>query len=1032
MLLLRRGAVVSTDRLIDALWGEQPPPSALASLQAYISNLRRALRDESATSPIVRRAPGYVLDAAETDLARFLELASEARAAAEREAWAAALARAEAALGVWRGPLLSDLQDEPWVQAEARALDELRLECREIRVTALLAEARLAQALVAAQELRDEDPLRERATWLTMIALYRSQRGPEALEAYREHAERLADLGLDPGEELRALQVSILRQEPALAAWPHKPGWTGAPEVASPVPAPAVAPIPVADGLVGRERETAMIDAFLAESARGVRSLVLTGAAGIGKTRLAEEVVARAPAHVWARCPEEAGSPAWWPIRQLVRALGADADVVLTPPAGADSDAARFAVYERVADLLRGAAPLAVVVDDIQWIDHTSALCLAYVVGELRGAAVALVLTQRDGEDAAAAAPLHAALARGEGHRQLAVPALAPESVGELAALVAGAPLAAEEVARLAERTGGNPLFVSEYARLNPQEREAGTIPLAVRGVVGRRLEGLAPEVLDVLRVAAVIGDVLDLEALGQVAGLNIDTLADRLDAAADEHVIVAAADTGGYAFAHALVREAVLAGLPALRRQRLHARVAAIVGDPSRRAQHLLAAGPLAGVEEVVEACRAAAIEAEARWSAEDAAQWWGRAFALRPDDELLVARVEALARAGRGQTVLDVVEAALEEALRAERPETVGRLASALLRSSGAWPWPAHGEDSKPVRARLAEAEPLVAGDPATHIRVRAALAIGSVYHADPTLAERLSCEALAAAEALGDPDALADALLGRLLTYSGVWTHAEETLTLVDRLLALEHRHARAIEPVAHSLASMAHMSLGDVARAAEAVALGVAQADRLRLATVRVQLRWMQGELALWAGRLDEAERQFLNAHAVHRQTELYFRGTTEFSLGALAWERGTLAELPTEDLIEPVAWGAAVQAARGEPEGVEAMIHHWLDEHRLLVWSTLGHLTLLAHVAADLGLRGAAERLIPLLEPAADRIAGIGHNAVIGHVGLALGRLHVMLGETEAGRRHAAYALAVAERTGGHPTAVRCRLLLEGS
>jgi DNA-binding SARP family transcriptional activator len=1067
LLLLHRGAVVSTDRLVDALWGEHPPPRALASLQAYISNLRRALRDEAgASSPIVRRPPGYVLDvpAGAVDVADFLSAAGEAREAAEAGRWGVALERADAALAVWRGAPLSDMRDETWVQGEARGLDELRRECRETRVTALLAEGRIAPALVAAQELRDEDPLRERATWLTMIALYRAQRAPEALDAFRVHAERLdEELGLEPGEELRELQVSILRQEPALAAWPRPPEWTGAPAVAAPAPtpepaAPAPEPVPMTalslDRLVGRSRETRMVDALLGEVRAGAaRSLVLTGPAGIGKTRLAEEVVARARAQggreVWARCPEEDGSPAWWPIRQLVRALGEDADAVLTPPPGVDSDGARFAVYERVADLLRRAAtataPLAVVVDDVQWADHTSALCLSYVVGELRGAPVALVLTQRDGEDATTVAPLHAALARSDGNRHLAVPALGEDGVDALSAQVAGAPLDAEEVARLAERTGGNPLFVAEYARLAPDERAGGTIPLAVRSVVGRRLAGLDPAVLDVLRAAAVIGDVLELDVLAATTRLDLDDLADRLDAAADEHVIVAAADTGGYAFAHGLVREEVLAAMPALRRQRLHARVAAALAESadrdrlSRRAQHLVAALPLADAAEVVAACRAAAREAEERWSSDAAAHWWEealRAFDLLPPsasgpderDELLVARVEALARAGRGQTVLDVVDAGLREALREGRPRTAGRLASALLRSSGAWPWVVSGENSGPVLARLAEVRPLVADHPAARVRVHAALAIGSAYHPDPGVADGLSGGALAVAEELGDPDVLADALLGRLLTYSGIWTHTGEALELLDRLHALEHRHAEVTRPIAHSLASMVHMNLGDADRAAEEVRRAIADADRLRLPTARVQLRWMQGELALWTGDFDQAERQFLNAHAVHGQTELYVRGTTEFALAALWWERGTLEGMVFTEPLEPLSWGAAVAAARGDHAEAAANVLAWLDAYSLLTWSSLGHQALLAHVAADIGLTEAAGPLLALLEPARDRIANIGHDAVVGNVALALGRLYRLRGDDARAAELAAEALAGAERAGGHPTVVRCRLL----
>ncbi len=164
VLLLNRGRVVSTDRLIDALWQDDAPASAMASIQAYISNLRRVLRGESgAASPIVRQPPGYVLDipAESVDLARFLDDAEAARRHAEDGKWELALDTADRALDSVRGHLLEDLRDEHWVEVAA-SFDEVRTECRETRITALLALGRLAPALVDATELCSEFPFRDR------------------------------------------------------------------------------------------------------------------------------------------------------------------------------------------------------------------------------------------------------------------------------------------------------------------------------------------------------------------------------------------------------------------------------------------------------------------------------------------------------------------------------------------------------------------------------------------------------------------------------------------------------------------------------------------------------------------------------------------------------------------------------------------------------------------------------------------------------------------------------------------------------
>lgn len=1136
LLLLQRGRQVSTDRLVDALWGDEPPPSALASIQAYVSNLRRALRGSTgASSPIVRRAQGYVLEVPpeRVDLAVFgVELAA-ARAAAETHEWSAALTHADAALALWRGELLEDLSDQGWVRAEADAVDELRTECRETQITALLAAQRVAPALAAAVELRKAHPLRDRACWLAMLALHRAGRTSEALDAFTEHARRLdEELGLEPGAELRELQVAILRHEPALAAWPRPASWTGATEVHTPGQRPAAGAGAGSAGaatggataggaatggallaarsfgtgeparsstLVGRVRETRLLDELLADVGRGnARWLVLTGPAGIGKTRLAEELVARMRVlggrDAWSRCSEEDGAPAWWPIRQLVRALGEDPDALLVPPVDVDADAARFALYERVAELLQrtaATAPVAVVVDDAQWADPTSARCLAYLVGALREVPVAFALTLRDGAEDAAIAPLLQALARSDGHRQLAVGPLALADVRELANTIAGDPLSEREADELAQRTGGNPLFVSEYARLPTEARVQGDTPLAVRSVLGQRISRLEPEILQVLRAAAVIGDVVDLPALAATLGMEPDVVAEALDEAADEHVLVPSQDTAGYAFAHGLLRDELLAGLPAMRRRRLHARVAAALdghdGDSvSRRAQHLVAALGVVEPDEVVDACVAAARVAEARWSSEVAAEWWAEALRVhdlqpgsdedarrtgtdagepgaagrradagtgapgaagRPAaplatgttdglrgrdlrDALLVAQVAALARAGRGQTVLDVLDAALLDAARAGRARTVGRLASSLLRSAGAWPWPTYGDDPGPLLERLQSLEPFVEDDPVAHVSLLAAVAIGRCYDSDPTVPERLSARALALADALGDEDALADALLGRLLTYSGVAAYAEEIVELEARLVGLSHREARVDAAIARAVASMAHLSLGDVAAAAEDVRLAVAETDVLQLPVIRVQLRWMEGTLATWRGDFDDAQRHYEIGTRVHLQTELYYAGSAALAKLSLRREREGLAGADPAGTFEWEPWDAAIAAARGDLTTAEHRLTKWLDAQTAWIWITLGHVTLLADTVVEARLTDLAPRLYALLEPYAGRIAVVGHIGVINTIDYARGRLLALMGETRAARVVLERALEQARALGGEPTAQRCVRALE--
>ncbi|MBL7522856.1 winged helix-turn-helix domain-containing protein, partial [Frankia sp. CNm7] len=230
-LLLDAGRVVSVDRLADAVWGDEHPPSMLSSLHAHISNLRRLLRDdERATSPIVRRNPGYVADVApdDLDLRLFERECDRARAAADAADWPATVEAADRAVALRRGPLLAEFADEPWVRAAATSLDERWAQCEQHAVTGLLGIGRVTAAVVRSRELLLATPLVERACWLHMIALYRAGRAAEALEVFREQARRMdEELGLEVGPALRELQGAILRQDGGLDSWPAAPAHAG-------------------------------------------------------------------------------------------------------------------------------------------------------------------------------------------------------------------------------------------------------------------------------------------------------------------------------------------------------------------------------------------------------------------------------------------------------------------------------------------------------------------------------------------------------------------------------------------------------------------------------------------------------------------------------------------------------------------------------------------------------------------------------------------------------------------------------------
>jgi predicted ATPase/DNA-binding SARP family transcriptional activator len=262
LLLLEADRVVSTDRLVEALWPERPPPTAATALQGYVSHLRKLVgRDAIVTQP-----PGYMLrlEPEQLDLRRFERLVEEGRLAE--------------ALALWRGPPLADFTYEPWARAEIGRLEELRVVALEERIEADLARGRHAELVGELEAFVAEHPLRERPRGQLMLALYRSERQAEALEAYQAaRATLVEELGIEPGPELQALNRAILNQDAALT-----------PEAASPEPATNL-PVPVTP-LVGRRRELASLAQLLLQP--DVRLVTLTGPAGAGKTRLGLELAA--------------------------------------------------------------------------------------------------------------------------------------------------------------------------------------------------------------------------------------------------------------------------------------------------------------------------------------------------------------------------------------------------------------------------------------------------------------------------------------------------------------------------------------------------------------------------------------------------------------------------------------------------------------------------------------------------------------------------------------------------------------------
>jgi DNA-binding SARP family transcriptional activator len=270
LLLLHANTVVTRDRLVDTLWGDDPPRSAVSSLQVYVHGLRKVLGPDR----IERHGTGYRLrlDPGELDLARFDRLVETAAAALAAGRAGEATEDLGRALALWVGAPLADLAGEPVHETEAAQLQERRLRALELRHDAELALGRDDELVPELERLIAAEPYRERSRVQHALALYRSGRQVDALAACRAARELLLEeLGIDPGPELQELERRILRHDTSLAA----------PE--APEPARLRLPTPPTP-LVGRRLEVAAVCALLRRD--DVRLVTLTGPGGAGKTRL--------------------------------------------------------------------------------------------------------------------------------------------------------------------------------------------------------------------------------------------------------------------------------------------------------------------------------------------------------------------------------------------------------------------------------------------------------------------------------------------------------------------------------------------------------------------------------------------------------------------------------------------------------------------------------------------------------------------------------------------------------------------------
>jgi DNA-binding SARP family transcriptional activator/tetratricopeptide (TPR) repeat protein len=1083
-LVLNRDRDCGRAELIDLLWPEHPPAAADSALSALLSKLRRALGDGALAGRSELRLvpPGAI----HVDVEIAAAAAAEAEAAIDALDWAGAAAAARAVLGTDLQTFLPDCEG-PWVAECRRELDTVRVRALEVLAEAGLRQGgrELGTAEQAARAAVAAMPFRESAHRLLMEVHEAAGNPAEALRAFEELRVLLRDeLGTTPGPAAMAVHERLLRGDAPVAR-----------PVARLEAIPAVAwPPPLAaalgrHALIGRAHELEVLEEYWDEAIGGTRQLVLvSGDAGIGKTRLAAELGRRAHDDgaliLYGRFDEATIAP-YQPVVEMVRgwSSGASLDPLrerlgsraaelgilfgeLGPPPADNAEGDRLRFFDAVGALLGEAgaqAPLVLIFDDLHWADRPTLQLLRHLVRAPQPRRALLLGTYREAE-LEPGHPLHELIAdvRRDGMlKLLALGGLAECEVAELVSALGVPGVEPAFVHALHGETEGNPFFIEEVVRhLRESDREleadislaeAG-VPDGVREVTARRLRRLSPESRQALSVAAVIGREFDYDVLQAVAPLEEEALIGALEEGVDARVLREAGRVGRYAFTHALVRATLYDGLSQLRRARLHGRVGEAIArlrgadlDPHlpQLAYHFAQAAPVEQPERAIDFALAAARRADRQLAWEEAAQHYRAALRTREltgtfEDpvraELLLAQGASEDRAGMESAARTTFQTAAATARVLGDPSLLGR---AALGFAGQWSVLGRVDE-----ARLALLEEALTGlgdeDSPLRARLLARLALELYYSGDPDRRLALSEQAVDLARRLGDPRTLATCLDAR---HYALWRpeNVNERLEVATELRRVAEQTGDPeleLEGAAWTVVDL--LELGDV----QGADVQIAAASKLAEALQRPIWHWWTALLrctrAQLSGHFDEAEQLAEQALEVGRH------GQAENAVNAywqamfnIRREQGRLAEVEPSvrrfiDLYPMLkAWRAAlalllVELGRLDEARREFEALAGDDMPRDANW--LIGVTLLAEVCGALGDGERAEPLYALLEPYSGRNVVVGRAATCnGAAARLLGTLAAAMRSWELAEGHFISALAMHERMGARPWVARTQL-----
>ncbi len=842
-LALHPGTILTTERLIDLVWGGDPPSKPPITIRSYVSNLRRALAtgrsaaglEPGRTDALVTRNAGYLLDVDSDaiDAHRFRRLANEARRAFDDGDLSAALARAEEAVALWRVDVLSlgpPGNRYDGFASEVSQLEAVRALASLTRHEALLGLGRHTEAIPLLEAAAAADPLHDRTRGLLMLALHRAGRQTDALAVYQAGRRTMVEqFGLEPVAELQDLERRILDDDPSLH---YVPAHVSDQHAAVPGRADerAVLFATVEHTLTASRFAPSMSNVAVSNVA------VLRGEPGIGKTTLAGEAAACGERHgavaVWGRCHEGSGAAPLRPWTALLEDLAdhpslADADIVshdetvlarFVPTMFDDSaavleDVDRLTTFDSVTRVLRRSsrvAPIVCVFEDLHWASPIAINLIAFAAAELAKERVVFLCTWRDTEHLS---PEHveqlAALSRAAGAHLVDLSGIDAAAVMELQQRLFRSPLSEEDARQLVIQTGGNPLFITEMLRSRERTGLLQTTS-TIRDMLRRRCAALPMDATKTLTVAALSPAGFDERLLAAATATDRTVVLEQLEHAVAARLIEDDPERPNrFRFTHALIADSLTASLSAASRADLHLKIAEALeadGAPAQQlAHHFLGAVRAGAGIRAADYARRAALEAMSLHD-HDAA---GR---------LLEAGLEALPahreQALRSDLLVDLAQVRKnqERALEAQSLciEAFGlardladaeRMAIAALVYCG-WARPTNAVLREmwmgywcPAGPSLDMLQQTVAALPADHwlwIPVRSAIITQSFGdHEDDVYCRTLAAETMAAARAGGNPRVLASVLQNLHFKFQRSDSLDVQSQRL-DELLAITRRH------------------------------------------------------------------------------------------------------------------------------------------------------------------------------------------------------------------------------------------------